>query len=200
VATQGGGVSKSATKAPRAGIGREGKRGISTFLLARSGSIRAFVADLDNPRRCGPPGTPGKGATGRSVAGTGLWEGRPRPGDDHNGHPGERTGPTGHGDGLPGRPPGSETCTSHSKVQFQLSFSSAKCTSRRRSGPTAAAADRDDDPAVHDDPDLQAATSGEKGSMRAQLDKIHLSSHHVSSARQNPPQLDSCELSSHDVS
>ena len=69
-----------------------------------------------------------------------------------------------------------------------------------RKGPAAAAADRDDDPAVHDDPDLQAATSGEKGSMRAQLAKIHLSSHDVSSARQNPPQLDSCELSSHDVS
>ena len=79
--------------------------------------------------------------------------------------------------------PGAETCTSHSKVQFQPSFSSAKCTSRRRSGPAAAAADRDDDPAVHDGPGLQAATSGEKGSMRAQLDKIHLSSHDVSSAR-----------------
>ena len=47
VATRGGGVSKSATKALRAGIGREEKRGISTFLLARSGSIGAFVADLD---------------------------------------------------------------------------------------------------------------------------------------------------------
>ena len=44
-----GGVSKSATKAPRAGIGREEKRGISTILLAHSGSIGAFVADLDNP-------------------------------------------------------------------------------------------------------------------------------------------------------
>ena len=30
-----------------------------------------------------------------------------------------------------------ETCTSHSKVQFQPSFSSAKCTSRRRSGTAA---------------------------------------------------------------
>ena len=69
-----------------------------------------------------------------------------------------------------------------------------------RKGPAAATADRDDDPAVHDDPDLQAAASGEKGSMRAQLAKIHLSSHNVSSARQNPPELDSCELSSHNVS
>ena len=46
----GRGVSKSATKALRAGIGREEKRGISTFLLARSGSIRVFVADLDSWR------------------------------------------------------------------------------------------------------------------------------------------------------
>ena len=29
-------------------------------------------------------------------------------------------------------PPGAETCTSHSKVQFQPSFSSAKCTSREQ--------------------------------------------------------------------
>ena len=52
-----------------------------------------------------------------------------------------------------------------------------------RKWPTAAAADRDDDPAVHDGPDLQAAASGEKGSMRAQLAKIHLSSIRASSAR-----------------
>ena len=52
-------MSKSATKAPRAGIGREEKRGISTILLARSGSIRAFVADLDKP---GPPRAPAGGA------------------------------------------------------------------------------------------------------------------------------------------
>ena len=36
--------------------------------------------------------------------------------------------------------------------------------------------------------------------MRAQLAEIHLSSHDASSARQNPPELDSCELSSHNVS
>ena len=52
-----------------------------------------------------------------------------------------------------------------------------------RKGPATATVDRDDDPAVHDDPDLQAAASGEKGSMRAQLAEIHLSSHNVSSAR-----------------
>ena len=49
-ATRGGGVSKSATKAPRAGIGRGGNRGISTILLARPDSIGAFVADLDTDR------------------------------------------------------------------------------------------------------------------------------------------------------
>ena len=34
----------------------------------------------------------------------------------------------------PGRPPDAETCTSHSNMQFQPSFSSAKCTSRRGKG------------------------------------------------------------------
>ena len=196
VAIRGGSVSKSATKAARAGIGREEKRGISTILLARSGSIRAFVADLDNPPpRTGrggrspverrPGQTSGRGTTGRTTTTTGTLAA--------NGAHGPRRRP-------PRTTPGAETCTSHSKVQFQPSFSRAKCTSRRRSGPAAAAVDRDDDPAVHDDPDLQAAASGKKGSMRAQLDKIHLSSHNVSSARQNPPELDSCELSSHNVS
>ena len=49
-------MSKSATKALRAGIGREEKRGISTILFRRSGSMGAFVADLDNWRRRGPRG------------------------------------------------------------------------------------------------------------------------------------------------
>ena len=35
---------------------------------------------------------------------------------------------------APGRPPDAETCTSHSSMQFQPSFSSAKCTSRRGRG------------------------------------------------------------------
>ena len=56
VAPRGGVVSKSAIKALRAGIGCEEKRGISTILFRRSGSIRAFVADLDNWRRRGPCG------------------------------------------------------------------------------------------------------------------------------------------------
>ena len=55
---RGGGVSESVAKAPRAGIGIEKKRGISTILLARSSAIEAFATDLDNRRRQGPsPGT-----------------------------------------------------------------------------------------------------------------------------------------------
>ena len=54
VATRGEVVSKSATKALRTGIGGERRRGISTFLLARSGSVGVFVADLDKlPPRTG---------------------------------------------------------------------------------------------------------------------------------------------------
>ena len=56
-------------------------------------------------------------------------------------------GRRGPGGGRGGRPPGAETCTSHSKVQFQPSFSRTKCTSRRRSGPVAVVADRGADPA-----------------------------------------------------
>ena len=47
-------MSKSVAKAPRVGIGREKKRGISTILFVHPGSIRAFVADLDNRGRHGP--------------------------------------------------------------------------------------------------------------------------------------------------
>ena len=75
VVIQGGSVSKSATKAPRAGIGREEKRGISTILLARSGSIRAFVADLDNP----PPQT-GRGGRSPVERRPGQASGRAAPG------------------------------------------------------------------------------------------------------------------------
>mgnify|MGYP001003886755 CR=1 FL=1 len=51
---QGGDVSESATKAPRAGIGGEKKRGISTILFRRFGAIRAFATDLDKRRTHGP--------------------------------------------------------------------------------------------------------------------------------------------------
>ena len=182
MATQGGGVSKSATKAPRAGIGREEKRGISTILLARSGSIRAFVADLDNPRRCGPPGTPGKGATGRSVAGTGLWEGRPRPGDDHNGHPGERTGPAGHGDGLPGRPPAPKRA-----------LRTRKCSSNRHSRVQNAPLDEEGAGRSHRGPRRRPCGPRRPRPPGRRFRREGLN---ASSARRNPPQLAQCELSS----
>ena len=51
-----GSVSKSATKASRDGIGRGKKRGISTIPSRCSSAMRAFVADLDKPRRRGPRG------------------------------------------------------------------------------------------------------------------------------------------------
>ena len=111
-AFRGRGASESAAKAPRDGIGGEKKRGISTIIFRCFSGAGVFVADLDDPRRCGPPGGAPRG--GR----------RPRR-----------------------APPGAETCTSHSKVQFQPLFSSAKCTSRRRSGPAAVVADRGASPA-----------------------------------------------------
>ena len=54
VTVRGGVVSESVAKALHVGIGGEKKRGISTFLSRRSGSIRAFATDLDNRRRRGP--------------------------------------------------------------------------------------------------------------------------------------------------
>ena len=47
-------MSKSVAKAPRDGIGREKKRGISTILFRRSGAIGAFATDLDKRRHQGP--------------------------------------------------------------------------------------------------------------------------------------------------
>ena len=94
VTVRGGVVSESVAKALHVGIGGEKKRGISTFLSRRSGSIRAFATDLDKRRRCG----------------------------HRDGQHGSRRRPLGA--------PDAETCTSHSKVQFQPSFSSAKCTPR----------------------------------------------------------------------
>ena len=70
VAVRGGGVSESVAKAPRAGIGGEKNRGISTFLLRRSGAIRAFATDLDTRRRHGPREGcrgPGGGRGGRPL-------------------------------------------------------------------------------------------------------------------------------------
>ena len=74
--TRGGQLSKTVAKAPRAGIGPEKKRGISTIRFRHFDGIRAFATDLDNPRRRGPPG-----------------RGR-RPSDgDHDEHPDDQAGP-----------------------------------------------------------------------------------------------------------
>ena len=72
---RGGGVSESVAKAPRGGIGGEKKRGISTFLLRRPGSIRAFATDLDKRRRHGPE----RAAASRAEAAAGAPIGRAGP-------------------------------------------------------------------------------------------------------------------------
>ena len=59
-------MSESVAKAPRARIGREKKRGISTIHFRCSGSIRAFATDLDNRRRSGSPGRVTAGPPGGS--------------------------------------------------------------------------------------------------------------------------------------
>ena len=59
-------MSKSATKALRAGVGGEERRGILTFLFACFGPVGVFVADLDKP---GPPRV---GRGGRSLASAGF--------------------------------------------------------------------------------------------------------------------------------
>ena len=63
-----GQLSKSVAKAPRGGIGREKKRGISTILLRRSGAIRAFATDLDKRRRRVPRGGRGDDGEIKGVA------------------------------------------------------------------------------------------------------------------------------------
>ena len=82
-----GGMSKSVAKAPRVGIGREKKRGISTILLARPGAIGAFATDLDNRRR------------------RGLREGRPWAGRKPRQAPRRPRGPRGRLPGPRGRAP-----------------------------------------------------------------------------------------------
>ena len=66
-------MSESVAKAPRARIGREKKRGISTIHFRCSGSIRAFATDLDNLRRSG---SPGRVTAGRAEAAAGAPIGR----------------------------------------------------------------------------------------------------------------------------
>ena len=95
---RGGDLSKSVAKAPRTGIGREKKRGISTILLRHPGAIRAFATDLDNPRRRGPLG------------------GRPRAEQQPRRAPRRPGGPLTTGRGPPGRhAPGRTTATRSSR-------------------------------------------------------------------------------------
>ena len=67
---------RSGSMAPRAGIGGEKKRGISTILFRRFSSIRVFVADLDNSRRRGRPRGPRIPLTDSRAAAAGA---APRP-------------------------------------------------------------------------------------------------------------------------
>ena len=67
-------MSESVAKAPRAGIGDEKKRGISTILLRHPGSIRAFATDLDNST----PRTPARMAASAITPASGSA--RPAPG------------------------------------------------------------------------------------------------------------------------
>ena len=105
-------MSKSATKALRGGIGGEKRRGVSTFLFARSGAIGAFVADLDNQRRRGPR------------------EGRRGMNGDRGGRP-----------LTPRRAFRTRKCSSNRRSRVQnahlegkMHISRAKCTSRRGRG------------------------------------------------------------------
>ena len=180
---RGGSVSKSATKAPRAGIGREEKRGISTILLARPDSIRAFVADLDNP----PPRT-GRGGRSPVERRPGQASGRAAPGratttgDDHNGHPGERTGPTDHGDGLPGR-----------SLTPKRALRTRACSSNRHSRVQNAPLDEEGAGRSHRGPRRRP-----RGPRRPRPPgrRFRREGLNASSARRNPPQLAQCELSS----
>ena len=87
-ASRGGVVSESVAKAPRAGIGGEEKRGISTFLFQCSGPVRAFATDSDKRRRRGPlcgrqppaPGLQHQGPPARAPARTAAAALAPTPG------------------------------------------------------------------------------------------------------------------------
>ena len=114
VAIRGGGVSKSATKALRAGFGRGGKRGISTILLARSGPIGVFVADLDKRRHSGRAG---RASAGRAPGPPPKRTTPPGPRERHPGQdPGARTGPRGP---LPSPDPAETPPILRERVGFQ---------------------------------------------------------------------------------
>ncbi len=61
-------VSESVAKSPRAEIGREEKRGISTIRFLRFDSTGAFATDSDTA----PPRVPAGAGAGRTAAATGA--------------------------------------------------------------------------------------------------------------------------------
>ena len=103
---RGGGVSESVAKAPRAGIGGEKKRGISTILFRHPGSIRAFATDLDNSTPRAPARTAASAITPAS------GPARPAPGRRDVHFALERALLTAH-------------------LEGEMHLSRAKCTSRR---------------------------------------------------------------------
>ena len=120
-ALRGGDMSKSVAKALRGAIGREKNRGISTFLFAHPGRIRAFATDLDNPRRRGP-----------------LHGRRPRL------SPRSRDAPRGAGP-VPGRRDvhfALERALLTAHLECKMHLSNAECTSRRAQGRPAPASPR----------------------------------------------------------
>ena len=137
-------MSESVAKAPRAGIGGEKKRGISTILLRHPGSIRAFATDLDNST----PRTPARTAASAITPASGSA--RPAPGRRDVHFALERALLTAH-------------------LEGEMHLSRAKCTSRRAQdrpahhhperlppAPPRAASHR---------PGPRTTTPGEKGSM-----------------------------------
>ena len=183
VAIRGGSVSKSATKAPRAGIGHEEKRGISTILLARSGSIRAFVADLDNPRRCEPPGR-----APRAGRWPGQASGRAAPGraTTTTGTPASEQGPQATEAASPDDPPAPKRA-----------LRTRKCSSNRHSRVQNAPLDEEGAGRSHRGPRRRPCGPRRPRPPGRRFRREGLN---ASSARRNPPQLAPCELSSHNVS
>ena len=179
VVIQGGSVSKSATKAPRGGIGREEKRGISTILLARSGSIRAFVADLDNP----PPRT-GRGGRSPVERRPGQASGRATPGrtTTTTGTPASERGPQATETASPDDPRrrnvhfALERAVPTVILECKMYLSAKKRAGRSHRGPRR----RPRSPRRPRPPGRRFRREGLN----------------ASSARRNPPQLAQCELSS----
>ena len=181
----GGGVSKSATKALRAGIGRGGKRGISTILLARSGAIGVFATDLDKQRRRGlgrrPRQVPRRALRTRKCSSNRRSRVQNAPLESEM-HISTSKGPaTASRAPVAPAPPRSIFGDPTRRGAAILISSEAVA---RRSGSARSWAGADPSPAC---------------AMRAQRNEIRLGSHHASSARQNPPALNPREPAAHNA-